>query len=97
MFWPRLPPVPHDVRYEPFSTVVELDGREAHPVEESFRDLRRDNTGTVAGDRMLRYGWRDVAGRACEVAMQVGDVLHAQGWTGRLRQCGPACPVSETG
>jgi hypothetical protein len=87
----------HDVRYESFGTVVELDGREAHPVEEAFRDLRRDNMGTVAGDRMLRYGWRDVAGRACAVAAQVGGVLHVQGWTGTLRRCGPACLVDRIG
>jgi hypothetical protein len=87
----------HDVRYEHFGTVVELDGREAHPTEEAFRDLRRDNAGTVAGDRMLRYGWRDAAGRACAIATQVGRVLQEQGWTGRLRRCGPNCQVEEIG
>ena len=31
-----------DVRYRPWLTVVELDGRAAHPADEAFRDHRRD-------------------------------------------------------
>jgi len=84
----------HDIRYEPFHTIVELDGREAHPADAAFRDLRRDNRATAAGDRMLRYGWRDVAARACEAAAQVGDVLQAQGWTGHPQPCGPSCSIA---
>lgn len=80
-----------DVRYRRWSTVVELDGRWAHPDDAAFRDLRRDNLLVVAGDAVLRYGWRDVAGRPCEVAVQVGDVLRARGWTGTMRPCGTAC------
>jgi hypothetical protein len=82
-----------DVRYEAFSTVVELDGREAHPVDEAFRDLRRDNAVVAAGDWPLRYGWRDVAGRPCEVAGQVGGVLQRQGWRGEPRRRSPTCRV----
>jgi hypothetical protein len=82
-----------DVRYPAFSTVVELDGREAHPVDQAFRDLRRDNAVTEAGDRVLRYGWRDVAGRACLSAAQVGQVLRQQGWTGHPTPCSPTCPL----
>jgi hypothetical protein len=80
-----------DVRYETFGTVVELDGREAHPVDQAFRDLRRDNAVAAAGGQVLRYGWRDVAGRACLTAAQVGAVLANRGWTGRPRPCGPTC------
>ena len=31
-----------DVRYSQWNTIVELDGREAHPPEKRFRDLRRE-------------------------------------------------------
>ena len=83
-----------DVRYEQFATVVELDGREGHPQEQAFRDLRRDNEVTLAGDRALRYGWRDVAGRPCQVAAQVGAILRTQGWTGHPRPCAPRCALA---
>ena len=49
-----------DVRYLSWRTVVELDGREAHPADAAFRDLRRDNDAVAYGDTVLRYGWRDV-------------------------------------
>lgn len=84
----------HDVRYRRWSTVVELDGRAAHPVEEAFRDFRRDNRVVVAGDVVLRYGWRDVACRPCAVAAQVAEVLQARGWPGAPRVCSPGCPVN---
>ena len=83
-----------DVRYPDWSTVVELDGQEAHPADQRFRDLRRDNEAVVQGEGVLRYGWRDVAGRPCEAAGQVGTVLRARGWPGQLRRCGPGCPLS---
>jgi hypothetical protein len=82
-----------DVRYPKCATVVELDGREAHSADQHFRDLRRDNHAAVQGEAVLRYGWRDVAGRPCTVAEQVADVLHAQGWTGTPHPCGPSCPI----
>ena len=51
-----------DVRYGAWRLVVELDGREAHPTEEAFRDRRRDNRAVSEGDAVLRYGWREVVG-----------------------------------
>ncbi|GAB3264483.1 hypothetical protein GCM10027456_47400 [Kineosporia babensis] len=80
-----------DIRYEEFLLVVELDGRTAHPPQEAFRDLRRDNVAVVEGEAVLRYGWRDVSGRPCSVAAQVSTVLTARGWNGRPRPCGPGC------
>jgi hypothetical protein len=80
-----------DVRYSEWDTVVELDGHEAHPRDQRFRDLRRDNSAVVQGDRVLRYGWRDVAGRPCEAAGQVGTVIRARGWPGVLLRCGRSC------
>ena len=49
--------------------------------------MRRDNAAAVDGRTVLRYGWADVAGRPCEVAAQVADVLRAAGWRGVLRRC----------
>jgi len=82
-----------DIRYPSWRLVVEVDGREAHPVSEAFRDLRRDNGVAVEGQAVLRYGWRDVAGRPCAVAGQVSAVLAARGWIGRPRACGRGCAV----
>ena len=39
-----------DVRYRAWHVIVELDGRAAHPLTEKFRDMKRDNGATVAGD-----------------------------------------------
>lgn len=83
-----------DVRYPAFGTTVELDGRLAHPVDERFRDLRRDNAATVAGAVVLRYGWADVSRQPCAVAAQIGTVLRGRGWTGRIRECRPDCAVT---
>ena len=82
-----------DVRYRPWGVVVELDGREAHPGTEAFRDMRRDNGAVTVGEVVLRYGWRDVAGDPCSVAAQVGEVLHRYGWGGVPARCGPHCAV----
>ena len=82
-----------DVRYPRWSTVIELDGREAHPDDQRFREMRRDNEAVVQGSGVLRYGWRDIAARPCAAAGQVSAVLQAHGWSGRPRRCGPACPL----
>ncbi len=75
---------------------MELDGREAHPEDQAFRDYRRDNHAAVAGEAVLRYGWRDVVGRPCEVALQVGQVLALSGWQGPLVGCRPGCHAAAT-
>ncbi|MGS0688188.1 hypothetical protein ACVBEQ_24020 [Nakamurella sp. GG22] len=84
-----------DVRYREWQVIVELDGREAHPDDEAFRDLRRDNHSAAAGDMTLRYGWRDVVGDSCAVAAQVAVVLALGGWTGRPRPCSAACAARQ--
>ena len=86
-----------DVRYPTWQTVVELDGREAHPEDSASRDHRRDNEVVVAGDSPLRYGWRDVVGSPCEVAAQVAVVLGARGWPGQAVCCGLGCIVGGGG
>ena len=80
-----------DVRYRRWSVVVELDGHAAHPYEEAFRDMHRDNRLAVEGDMVLHFGWRDVIGQPCKVAAQVTQVLQVRGWTGSTRACGPFC------
>lgn len=82
-----------DVRYRRWSTVVELDGREAHPVDSAFRDHRRDNAAAIAGDVALRYGWRDVVDNPCVVAAEVAAVLRLGGWTKDAVSCGPHCAL----
>lgn len=82
-----------DVLYDAFHTIVELDGRVAHPDHERFRDHRRDNQSTVHGRSTLRYGWVDTTTDSCRVAQQVAAVLVANGWQGRPRRCGQWCTV----
>ncbi len=84
-----------DVRYPGWRVVIELDGREAHPPEALFRDMVRDNRAVIAGDRALRYGWREVVGDPCNIAHQVGEVLTLGGWTGSPRPCGAGCAVGQ--
>ncbi len=83
-----------DVRYRSWQVIVELDGRAAHPETGEFRDMRRDNVAAVAGDAALRYGWRDVVGQPCGVAVQVSAVLRLGGWTGQPQACGPGCVIA---
>jgi hypothetical protein len=82
-----------DLEYAAWPLVIELDGREAHPDDERFRDRARDNVVTVSGRRSLRYGWREVTDDPCGVAAEVAAVLQGLGWTGRPRRCGPGCRI----
>ena len=82
-----------DVRYQRWRVVIELDGREAHPADGLFRDMSRDNRAATAGERVLRFGWREVVNDPCSVALQVSDVLTLGGWTGSPRSCGDGCAV----
>jgi hypothetical protein len=79
------------VHYREFTTVVELDGNTTHPVENREVDRARDNEVAERDEITLRYGWKSVAGGPCATAAQVGRVLVARGWKGRLRRCGPNC------
>jgi very-short-patch-repair endonuclease len=85
-----------DVRYPEYRTIVELDGRAAHPDHERSRDRRRDNAATVAGDQVLRYGWAEVTDSASAVAAQVAAALQTGGWRGVVRPCGPRCTSRST-
>ena len=82
-----------DAYYEEFQVAVELDGRLAHPDEERWRDHRRDTQASARGIQTVRYGWRDVYGRACQTALLQAQILQRRGWTGTPRPCSEGCPV----
>lgn len=82
-----------DVEYGGLATVVELDGRLGHELQnDRWDDLDRDLESAVAGDVTVRLGWRHVL-QPCRVAAVVGRLLRARGWAGELRSCGPGCAV----
>lgn len=84
-----------DVRYRRWRVVVELDGREAHPLWSRHQDRGRDNSATVAGERVLVYGWHEAVVESCQVAVEVVRVLWSQGWRGTPRPCRDGCPVGD--
>jgi very-short-patch-repair endonuclease len=84
-----------DVCYEPYATLVELDGQAAHPTDQRWRDLRRDNAAMAQGNSVLRYGMGDVTQRPCEVAGQVAVVLVHGGWPDVPTPCGQDCLINE--
>jgi alkylated DNA nucleotide flippase Atl1 len=85
-----------DVRYRRYATLVEIDGRAAHPEHARWRDMRRDNAAVLEGQQVLRYGLADIASAPCRVAAQVIEALRAGGWPGRPRRCGRARCVIPT-
>jgi hypothetical protein len=80
-----------DNLYQEYGLAVELHGQAAHPVENRWRDVRRDNAGLAEGVVTLRYSYADVTERPCQVAAQVGQALRIRGWAGQPRRCGPGC------
>jgi hypothetical protein len=84
-----------DTFYEQYQTVVELDGRIAHPGDSRWSDIHRDNAAATAGLSTLRYGWRDVTLTPCEVAAEIADALTRRGYGG-ARPCSPTCPVGHS-
>ncbi len=80
-----------DVRYEQYGVVVELDGQQAHPDGERWRDTRRDNLNAASGLITLRYTYADVMERPCEIADEVARALASRGYTGGGRRCGFSC------
>jgi hypothetical protein len=78
--------------YDKYLTVVELDGRLAHPDEKRWNDIRRDNAAAADGITTMRYGWLDVRDNPCRVAAEVALALRARGFTGG-RPCSADCPV----
>jgi hypothetical protein len=81
-----------DEVYEAYQTVVELDGRVAHPAETRWQDIRRDNAAATAGLATLRYGWQHITTTPCQVAAEIAEVLALRGYAG-ARPCSAACQV----
>jgi hypothetical protein len=85
-----------DNLYEEYGVCAELDGTAAHPVDEQWRDKRRDNANAVRGIVTLRFGFVDLGDRRCQTAADVAAVLRLRGWTGVARPCSrPACALRE--
>jgi predicted transcriptional regulator of viral defense system len=82
-----------DVLYEQFALAVELDGRVAHPGDQRWPDIQRDNAAAADGILTLRYGWFDVTERPCEIAAQVAQALRLRGYT-LAQGCSTACPTT---
>jgi PAS domain-containing protein len=82
-----------DVAYDDYATLVELDGRAAHPEDLRRLDTKRDNANIADGRVTLRYGWTEVNKRSCEIAGQLASTLRGRGWSGWPRRCGPACRI----
>jgi hypothetical protein len=82
-----------DREYE-WGVVIEIDGRLGHGGWlDVQRDGRRDRAATVAGRTTLRCYWTDLVSTACDVALEVAQVLRARGWEGQPRACGRTCSV----
>ena len=82
-----------DNLYQPYGVGTELDGSAAHPIEERWHDIHRDNAAAQAGIEILRYSWADVTARPCQVAAQLCAVLRERGWESTPKRCAPACAV----
>ncbi len=82
-----------DVWYPAFHTVVELDGRAAHPLEALHQDRRRDNVAGIRGDSVLHFGWAEVTTRPCATAIEVAVALRARGWGETPHPCGRHCMI----
>jgi hypothetical protein len=87
-------PALRDVLYHRFAVSVELDGRLGHELwRDRWADLDRDLRSVRHGLLTLRAGWGQVL-QPCRLTMAVAAVLHARGWDGRPRRCGPDCSIA---
>ncbi len=83
-----------DALYLGLGVRAELDGELAHPGGRTSDDVWRDNAVSVErAELTLRYRWQHVAGDPCGTAAQLERALHARGWRGEGRPCGPSCPI----
>ena len=73
--------------YDPFSLIVELDGRIGHEGEGRFRDMNRDNRHALRDATTLRYGYFDVSSKPCPVAFQVYLALVKRGYVEPFQRC----------
>jgi predicted transcriptional regulator of viral defense system len=85
-----------DNLYVEYDACVEVDGSVAHPADQRWRDIRRDNVNTASGSATLRFGWTDITQHPCQVAMLVADTLRRRGWQGTPHPCSPTCPAARS-
>jgi hypothetical protein len=86
-----------DNLYRDYGLCVELDGRQAHPDDQRWQDMRRINKIAEHGLVTLRYGWTDIDLHPCETAVQIAAALRSRGWPGQARPCAPACAARRQG
>ena len=84
-----------DNLYSEYGVCVEVDGTTAHPADERWNDVRRDNANTARGSATLRFGWPEITQHRCESAMLVSSTLRDRGWQGNPLSCSSACPAGE--
>ncbi|MBV9380333.1 MAG: hypothetical protein JOY82_26010 [Streptosporangiaceae bacterium] len=84
-----------DRYYDRYGVIVELDGNEAHPAEDHWKDKTRDNAAAAHGKQSLRYGWKHVRHEACDTAAEIAAVLRRRGWDGWPRPCSRACAIAK--
>jgi hypothetical protein len=76
-----------DVMYDDQQVVVELDGRLGHEwAADQWSDLARDLRSATEQLQTIRLGWGAVS-TPCRLAVLVGQVLQARGWSGSHRPC----------
>ena len=85
-----------DNLYVEYDACVEVDGSAAHPADQRWSDIRRDNINTASGSATLRFGWTDITQHPCQVAMLVADTLRRRGWQGTPHPCSPTCPAARS-
>lgn len=89
-----LVPCRSDVAYDGYDVLVEVDGRVGHSSWAARqRDGQRDRRAAAKGRVCLRCYWVDLVPTGCTLAMEVGAVLRARGWAGRVQRCGRSCLV----
>lgn len=76
-----------DAGFTDYRVLVELDGRLGHEGWGRIGDARRDRVTAADGWLTVRAGWLDVAHTPCGLALEVGQILAARGWDGRLHPC----------
>jgi hypothetical protein len=77
----------HDVAYDEFGVLVELDGRLGHDGPARINDGVRDRRSATKGWLTVRAFWPDVAVTPCELSVELGGVFASRGWTGAPRAC----------
>jgi hypothetical protein len=85
-----------DRYYEKHKLIVELDGKQYHPLEHRGHDQDRDNDAAATVGSTLRYGWVDVTSKRCDSARQLHAALTGRGYTGPLKPCSPVCAAITT-